>query len=341
MPEDLSKEALCREIERLHNELATARPERDDAELLLEVTTNHATEVELELEEKNRQIQGYMQRLQTELDIGRQIQADFLPETLPEVEGWQFGVRFKPAREVAGDFYDTFALPNNRIGFVVADVCDKGVGAALFMALTRSLLRASATQAATRVSYSEPDGKYRRLVEIPGARAGQLDLVLPADIFEILGTVSTVSDYITDNHSRTNMFATLFFAVLDPANGLAYYVNAGHDAPVHLGTSGVPGRLPITGPAVGVKQGVRYRIGQIQLEPGDLLLIYTDGVTEARNNAGTLFSEKRLLALLDEAGSADSPVADKLLDRLVQALDEHTAGANPSDDITILAISRT
>src|SRR6185295_3398345 len=146
----------------------------------------------------------YAKSLERELEIGREIQRSFLPEELPRAEGWEIAARFRPARQVAGDFYDAFALPSSgRIGLVVADVCDKGVGAALFMALFRSLVRATATGMAWEAD----------------AAAG------------LLRVVRLTNDYIARTHGRSNMFATLFFGVLDPATGDLAYVNGGHEAP--------------------------------------------------------------------------------------------------------------
>src|SRR5207302_7545985 len=130
--------------------------------------------------------------LERELAIGHEIQLGFLPETIPEPAGWELRAYFRPARQVAGDFYDVFPLPGGRIAIVLADVCGKGVGAALFMALFRSLFRALAEpQFAAASATSE------------GLRA----------------TVQGTNDYIARTHGRANMFATVFFAVLDPASG--------------------------------------------------------------------------------------------------------------------------
>jgi phosphoserine phosphatase RsbU/P len=132
------------------------------------------------------------------------------------------------------------------------------------------------------------------------------------------------------------MFASLFFGVLESSSGSLSYVNAGHDAPILIGAAGVKARLAPTGPVVGVKPNIAYDINHVLLEPGDTLLAYTDGVTEARNSAGQFFTEKRLLALLE--GSVQSATA--LLDSVVANLHEHIAGAEPSDDVTMLAVRR-
>lgn len=282
----------------------------------------------------NRQLEADLQVIRRELQIGRQIQADFLPETLPVVAGWDLAVCFKPAREVSGDFYDVFELPNGQLGFVIADVCDKGVGAALFMALTRSLVRVLAQQAPARLVASENlQAGAKLLIELPGPPP----LVLPATTAGVLHAVSLANDYIAANHSRANMFATLFFGVLDPISGAVSYINAGHDAPVVLGPTGIKERLKLTGPAVGLMAGVAYKLHQVMLGPGEMLFAYTDGIPEARNAAGSFFSEKRLLTLLEDQQQA---AAKDVLDRVETEVAHHVAQADPSDDITALAIRR-
>ena len=251
--------------------------------------------------------QLYAKSLERELEIGREIQKSFLPEELPRPAGWEIAARFRPARQVAGDFYDAFALPSRDIGLVVADVCDKGVGAALFMALFRSLLRATAT----------------------GAPA------MPGPAAEILRTVRLTNDYIARTHGRSNMFATLFFAALDPATGSLLYVNGGHEPPIVFGSGGVRARLSPTGPAVGMMPDAAFEVGRAMIRPGEGLLAFTDGVTDARGASGR-FGEERLLALL--AGAPSSTAS--LLDTIDRGLLDHGGGADQTDDITLLAVLR-
>ncbi len=350
---DVDLESLLRQLEEL-------KQEKDDLELMLETTTEHATRVEDELQAQNEKVlqslvalqaaqaqiellreqeQKYLEAVKSELQIGRQIQADFLPETLPELPGWELDARFKPAREVAGDFYDVFELPGHRVGLVIADVCDKGVGAALFMALIRSLIRVLAQQTADRLKgYNSSVTGSRLLVELPGDK-GQPSLILSADTVEVLSAVMLANEYITDNHGRANMFATLFFGVLDGQANTVCYINGGHDAPIHLGQT-VKGRLPLSGPAVGVLPGARYKIRQIELEPEDMLIAYTDGVPEARSPEGKLFGEKRLLDLLEQCRADGVTSVVTLLDRISEEVQTYVADAEPSDDITMLAVRR-
>ncbi|HEX2909317.1 MAG TPA: SpoIIE family protein phosphatase [Chloroflexia bacterium] len=294
----------------------------------------------LEKKRLRDQEQYYLQAARRELEIGRNIQADFLPSSLPSLVNWDLDARFKPAREVAGDFYDTFSLGDNLVGLVIADVCDKGVGAALFMALTRSILRVLAQQSNTRLSYSSPDPQTRLLVELKEPASGAVHLVLPASTFEILNAVALTNSYITATHRGTIMFATLFFGVMDTRTGYFYYVNAGHDAPIHWSKTGLKARLNLTGPAVGIMPRARYKIGFSQFEPGDCLLMYTDGIPEARDPASNFFTEKRLLEFMEEAQAGPSMPVRELLDSLEVTLQGHIAGAEPSDDITMLCIQR-
>ena len=252
--------------------------------------------------------QVYAKSLERELAIGRDIQRSFLPDTLPSVDGWDLSARFQPARQVAGDFYDAFALPDGRLGLVMADVCDKGVGAALFMALFRSLLRVLARQ-----EFSDPD---------------------PRTV--VVHTLASINDYIAQTHSKANMFATVFFAVLSPATGELQYVNAGHDPPVVLDPgSPAPRRLAPTGPAVGLQAGLLFRAESTVLAPGALLLAFTDGVTDARDQDAQMFGEDRLLALL---GAEPDASVGALLDSIEAALASHVGDGPRFDDISLLAV---
>ncbi|MES2940576.1 MAG: SpoIIE family protein phosphatase [Pseudomonadota bacterium] len=254
--------------------------------------------------------QVYAKSLERELAIGRQIQASFLPESLPQVAGWELAARFQPARQVAGDFYDAFQLPDGRLGLVVADVCDKGVGAALFMALFRSLVRVLATQ-----NCADPVA----------------DKVL-------VGTLGSINDYIAHTHSRANMFATLFLGVLSPDTGALRYVNAGHEAPLIL-LPGVqePVRLGPGGPAVGLMAGLEFRAASAELPPGALLVAFTDGVTDARDREGEMFGEPRLLGLFDDRDGLGAATA---LDRIEAALADYVGDVARFDDMTLLAVRR-
>ncbi|MGO1541105.1 MAG: PP2C family protein-serine/threonine phosphatase [Luteimonas sp.] len=253
--------------------------------------------------------QMHARSLERELDIARKIQAGFLPAELPAVPGWELATWFQPARRVSGDFYDAFPVHDGRrIALAVADVCGKGVGAALFMALFRSLLRALAERLLT----GEGDGS---------AQVQQL--------------ISSINDYIARTHDRDNMFATLFFALVDPATGDMVYVNGGHEAPVISGPGGVRTRLAPTGPAVGMLPGLPFNAGRDVIAVGETLVAFTDGVTDAVGADGARYSEERLLALLSSpAGSA--PAALQRIRADVPA----GADTEPFDDITVLVARR-
>ena len=266
-------------------------------------------------------------RSERDLEIGRDIQIGFLPRTLPQPPGWEIAAHFDPAREVGGDFYDVFALSDDHLAVVIADVCDKGVGAALFMTLFRSLVRAYAQQTQGRGLFGT---RGPRGGDAARRRAGLL-----ADVIA-LSTVELTHNYVVGTHAEAVMFATLFFGVLDVATGALTYVNGGHDAPVLLGAAGPTGRLDPTGPLVGARPDAVFDIGRAQLGPGDVLFAYTDGVTEARDPAGGFFTEKRLLGHLQDP----PPSPSNLLARVVARLREHVAGAEPFDDVTMLAIRR-
>lgn len=255
-------------------------------------------------------------RFEHDLQVGRRIQADFLPRELPQPPGWEIAARFQPAREVAGDFYDAFPLATGRIGLLIADVVDKGVGAALFMALSRSLIRA-----------------YSQLDDL----ADEDHHATPSANTRALNAVRLTSDYIAQNHGHMSMFVTLFFGVLDLGTGQLNYINAGHNPPYVVGPSGtVKAELMPTGPAAGLFSNMVFNFKQVTLEPGDLLMTFTDGVTEARNPSGEFFGEDGLLALLKRPASS----AFELLDRIEASLQAHTAGADQSDDITMLAVRK-
>lgn len=261
-----------------------------------------------------------------ELEIGRQIQSGFLPDRLPTRPGWEIEVEFRPARQVAGDFYDVFEIVDGRrIALVVADVCDKGVGAALFMALIRTLLRyATDMSGLQRVTAS-----HGTQVAAPGRPA--------VGAAALHNAVEATNRYLIETHPKQGYFATLFFAVLDPVTGRLTYMNCGHNPPLVLGADGVPrAELEPTGPAVGVSRRGVFVLGYDRLQPGESLLAYTDGVTEARAVDGELFGEDRLRALT----AAPPPSARALLDRAVHAIDGHAAGAQQYDDITMLAVRR-
>ncbi len=277
------------------------------------------------------QQQQKMYKIENDIQIARRIQLNFLPNTLPEVPGWEIGGRFQPAREVAGDFYDFFKMMNNRrLGIIIADVCDKGVGAALFMSLTRSLLRAFAQQS-HNVNWAEslfedPDSSF-------SVKTGSGRLAIRANALKT--AVVDTNEYITEHHLDLNMFATMFFGMLDPATGKLLYINGGHCPPMIISPDGViKERLEPTGPAVGMFPGAEFEILEAKMEPGDILFCFTDGVTDARNPAGKMFHEEGIISLIHPP--LDS--ANDLLDRVHNALNNYISDAVQFDDITMVAV---
>lgn len=279
------------------------------------------------------QRQEELLKFERDLQIGRQIQKGFLPETLPTPQGYQLAARFLPAREVAGDFYDAFMLGPGTMGFVVADVCDKGVGAALFMALVRSLLRVYAQQ------------RYSVLAaEAAGAPAGALtgtdDLPVAVGVTgkALQQAVILSNDYIGENHLNMNMFATMFAGVLNLSTGAIAYVNGGHNAPILLSPKGSTTRLPSKSPAVGMMPGFQFSVAHAQLDPGDLLVVFSDGIPDARDPHGKFFTEARLLKMVQDVDPAVP--AERVAADVQEALTAHISTAAQFDDITMLVIRR-
>jgi phosphoserine phosphatase RsbU/P len=290
---------------------------------------------QLRVYEQNQSHQEELLKIEHDVQIARQIQAGFLPDQLPQLPGWEIAACFHPAREVAGDFYDAFMITQNRrVGFVIADVCDKGVGASLFMALSRSLIRAFAQQPQS-LSWANVLGNE------PGAggqRAARTGRQAPPSIgtTALKNAMVLTNTYIMNTHTQMNMFVTLFFGVLDPSTGALVYINGGHLPPLILGPAGIKSTLALTGPAIGLMPDVDFEIGQAQLEPGDMLFCYTDGVTDARSPSGEFFGTKRLHQLLEATDST----ATSLLDRVESNVQAHIASAAQFDDITMLGLRR-
>lgn len=279
---------------------------------------------EFDLQTSLEKVEAYSNALKEELEKGRKMQNNFLPCDLINKPGWKIEAFFKPARQVAGDFYDVFDLPGNKLGIVVADVCDKGVGAALFMALFRSLIRIFSGQPML-------NGLDCRLIS-----NGSGDTDGACDI-NPLQAVRYTNDYIAKNHGELAMFATLFFGVLDLTEGRLSYINGGHDPLFVLSRAGaIKTQLSHTGPAVGIAEGSEFIVGHTRLGPGDIFFGYTDGVFEARNTDDQLFSKERLLSLFP----GDAVSAATLIQRIKHQVSHHTGSADQFDDITMVALQR-
>ena len=277
------------------------------------------------LEQAKFKIEAYSKALDAEMEKGKKIQRDFLPSQIPRIPGWEISSCFHPARQVSGDFYDAFILPENLVGLVIADVCDKGVGSALFMALFRSLIRVFSGQISLQG------------LLVPGT--GNKTPKFSEDYFYealALRAVSLTNDYIAIEHGEEAMFATLFFGVLDTKTGKISYVNAGHEPVIIVGHSGIKERLNATGPAVGMIAGSKFNVKQVQMESGDTLIGYTDGVTEALSPENEFFTNERFFTILENP----APTASELIEQITIDLFNHIDDAPQFDDITMIAVHR-
>ncbi|MGD8881968.1 MAG: SpoIIE family protein phosphatase, partial [Desulfobacterales bacterium] len=282
----------------------------------------------------NKMVEGLrewesVKKIEFELEKGREIQREFLPSQIPELPNWEIATCFYPAGQVSGDFYDVFVLPDENVGLVIADVCDKGVGSALYMALFRSLIRVFAEQS---IYCTGPD-----LTQI-GPAPGNIETIASSENDQIarLGAVSSTNNYIAHIHGRECMYATLFFGLLNPSTGMLSYVNGGHEPLYVINAGSIKNRLKPTGPAVGLMPDITFKTQQIKLEPGDLLVGYTDGVTEARSPKDEFYTRERLQSLLTQPFKSASETLERIKTNLFAFIDI----APRADDVTILAVQR-
>ncbi len=279
-----------------------------------------------------QQVEEYSQKLNQDLEIGRTMQQNFLPANLLDIPGWKFASFFKPARQVAGDFYDMFELQENNIGLVIADVCDKGVGAALFMALFRSLIRIFSSE-----NKLEDNLENLFLASQPPTNGWLGEHNTNLAHFQALQSVALTNNYVAENHGDLGMFATLFFGILEPKTGLLTYINGGHEPLFILNAEGkIKQQLHSTGPAVGMLPYINFNIQQLYLQSGDILFGYTDGVTEARSINREFFTDKRLEVLLRQSGSS----AIEVINHVSRNLLDYIGEADQFDDITMLAVQK-
>jgi sigma-B regulation protein RsbU (phosphoserine phosphatase) len=276
-----------------------------------------------------------LQAYERDLIIAHEIQqSGFLPDQLPQPDGWKVDARFRPARIVAGDFYDAFKLVGGRrVALLIGDVCDKGVGAALFMALIRTMLRHTAEQAG---GWDMPGDELAPLSARPYAVTGPLTPTLSIGAGPLLQAVSGTNSYVARHHRRQGYFCTLFFSILDPASGALVYINGGHNPAVLLRADGSHTLLGPTGPAVGVFANNSFLLDHVSMGPGDQLFLYTDGVTESRDVDGKFFGMDRMLEVVTQPGRA----AGELTEAVDEAVRRYTGAAEQHDDITMLALTR-
>lgn len=241
-------------------------------------------------------------QVQRDLDLAREMQQGLLPTAFPTREqapGVEIFARLDPAKEVSGDLYDFFEVEPGKMCFVVGDVSGKGVAAGLFMAVTRTLIRASM---------------------MPGRTP-----------LEILQRVN--AQLCAEN--RANLFVTMILGIVDTATGRIEYGQGGHNPPILIPTKGEPLYEPSGGMPLGVFEDAKFGKRQLELKPGETLLVYTDGVTEAMNPKRELFGEDRLKEAVRGQASLS---AEQLAQKVVAAVARFANGAEPSDDITLLAI---
>ena len=244
------------------------------------------------------------QKIAQEMAFAGKIQTSFLPHEVPEIEAWKISAALEPARETSGDFYDLIQLPGNRLGIVVADVTDKGMGAALFMALSRTLIRTYA-------------------VEYP---------------LETAHVMAAANQRILSDASA-GLFVTAFYGLLDTTSGELIYTNAGHNPPLHVrpGMEAPADTLKGTGMALGLMEDAVWEQGKVLLELGDSVVLYSDGITEANNPAGKFYGDDRLVEItLANADRSAEEMHEMILSDLRQFVDT----APQSDDITLLVLKR-
>jgi phosphoserine phosphatase RsbU/P len=273
--------------------------------------------IQSSLEKKRlHDLQGlYLKSLEREMNIARDIQKEFLPRQLPEVGGWEIASYFKAAKEVAGDFYDAFLLPDGMLTFLVSDVCGKGIGAALFMTLFRSLIRAAST-------FDQFSSAQEKEIFTPAERLQHV--------------ISLTNRYVTETHEESNMFATVFIGILDPQSGKLTYINGGNEPALIVGEDGtIRASLTRTGPAIGIIPQASFAVKEITLASDDLIVAFTDGIPDTQNINGEFFGNDRLQTLLIKNSA---PI--ELLGRIEAELTQFIGTADQFDDITLLSIKR-
>lgn len=240
------------------------------------------------------------EKMTQELEVAGRIQATFLPRAVPDVPGWEIAAALQPARQTSGDFYDFVELGNGRFGILVADVADKGTGAALYMALSRTLLRTYAMQ------HPEQPAEALRLAN---------------------------ERILADTES--DQFVTVFYAVLDTAQNTMTYANAGHNPAFLLAGNGrAPQSLAKTGIPLGMFEGMAWQQQTVAVAPGDRLVLYSDGMTEAQDAAGNEFGEERLVAALQ------GETAEGMVTAVLTAIHEFVGDAPQFDDVTLVIAVR-
>ena len=270
----------------------------DDLKVTIERTLRHMAEWREALSSRDKLV-----ALQNELDVANKIQQSVLPTEFPSSEAYEVAADMEPARNVGGDFFDIIRLENSRLGLAVADVSDKGVPAALFMMSSITQLKGAAIG-----------------VGAPG------------------GVLSEVNDLLNQDN-ETAMFVTVLYAVYSPDSGVITYANGGHNPPVIIHADGSSTMLPMTGGiALGVAPGFKYEQSTFTLGPGETIILYTDGVTEAMNGDGEEFGVDRLRDLF---AGAPPRTPREASDAILEAVSAFAGDTPQSDDITCLTLRRS
>lgn len=247
------------------------------------------------------------ERMEHELELARRLQDSILPHHFPELSSLNFAAYSRPARQVGGDFFDVIPLKDKRIGLVMADVSDKGMPAAIFMALSRSLVRAEARRSASPKKVLQQTHKL--LYEISQA----------------------------DEFNSFEMFVTIVYGILDPLARTFCYARAGHNYPIlYYPDQRKCEWLSIPGMSLGLIENVDLEEEQIVLQPGNLLLLYTDGITDANSPTGDFFGSDRLCDTVCESGAHN---AQELCDFIFKRVDAFQSGAEQYDDMAVLVAS--
>lgn len=269
-----------------------------DLQITIDRTLSHMTEWREALSSRDKLV-----ALQNELNVASQIQQSILPTQFPRGDNYEVYASMEPARNVGGDFFDVLILEDGLLGLAIADVSDKGVPAALFMMSSRTLLKGAA------IGMGEP-----------GSVLGEVNQLLHED-------------------NDTGMFVTILYAVYNPFSGDFTFANGGHNSPLIVHPDGSSSLLPLTGGiALGVVPDMPYQQQSIRLDPGDLMFLYTDGVTEAMNEEGEEFGVERL----QEVFASKPPSSTKEANEAVfSAVSDFAGDTAQSDDITCLAVSRS
>ena len=273
-----------------------------ELEFMMDSYAKLAEKNKKELETANTRIQAQNDRMLRELEIARQVQMGMLPfDFNPENDSVEFAAMLKPAKEVGGDFFDIFYIDNENLCICLGDVSDKGAGSALFMAATKTLIKSHALNSQSTASI-----------------------------------VSRINNELAKNNDKC-MFTTLFVGIFHIKDGRLLFSNCGHCYPILVNENMSLSEVKqLNGPAVGFVEGHSYSEQEIAIKPNQTLLIYSDGVTEAKNKAEKLYSENSLKNLIKSSATPSNP--ETLIHTVFDSVDEFEKGTEQSDDITIVAL---